>query len=67
MPLLAAIGVSSLVADVLEGALSVRLEALLTDFYIRQNTYFWGGQPAPQSTEDREAEITRTGVCGVWE
>ncbi|MEW5312393.1 MAG: hypothetical protein WDW38_004032 [Sanguina aurantia] len=60
VPLLAAIGVSSLVADVLEGALSVRLEALLTDFYVRQNTYFWGGQPAPQSTEDREAEITRT-------
>lgn len=42
VPLLAAIGVASLVSEYMEGLLSKQLEGLLTEIYLRQKTLFWG-------------------------
>lgn len=41
VPLLAAIGVSSLFTDVMEGAFSDRLEKILMTLYIKEKAMFW--------------------------
>uniref|UniRef100_A0A7S0RZ83 Chloride channel protein n=1 Tax=Chlamydomonas leiostraca TaxID=1034604 RepID=A0A7S0RZ83_9CHLO len=46
VPLLAAIGIASLITDYLEGAFSKRVEALLIEQYLREKALFWGAAAA---------------------
>mmetsp|Transcript_21002 Transcript_21002/g.58374 ORF Transcript_21002/g.58374 Transcript_21002/m.58374 type:complete len:766 (+) Transcript_21002:1061-3358(+) len=55
LPLLAAIGMSSLVTDYLEGVFSSRLEKYLVEMYLKEKALFWGAAAAEQLVAQQSA------------
>eukprot|EP00967_Tisochrysis_lutea_P059834 scaffold76290_cov17-Tisochrysis_lutea.AAC.2 len=64
LPLLAAIGMSSLVTDYLEGVFSSRLEKYLVEMYLKEKALFWGAAAAEQlvAQQSANAGASNTGM-----
>eukprot|EP00198_Chlamydomonas_reinhardtii_P000776 XP_001690111.1 predicted protein [Chlamydomonas reinhardtii] len=67
VPLLAAIGVSSLFTDYLEGIFSKRLEQALVELYLREKAFFWAAHlvPLPESAGGADGAKTVEDVLGT--
>ncbi|KAG2444864.1 hypothetical protein HXX76_001602 [Chlamydomonas incerta] len=67
VPLLAAIGVSSLFTDYLEGIFSKRLEKALVELYLREKAFFWAAHlvPLPDSAGGAGGVKTVEDVLGT--
>lgn len=61
VPLLAAIGMSSLVTDYLEGAFSKKVEAFLVEMYLREKAMFWGAAAAESLLASQTATSSASG------
>lgn len=59
VPLLAAVGVASLVSEYAEGVFSQQFEQALTNVYFRERILFWGAGSSSSS-----AEAQASAVCG---
>ncbi|KAG2448571.1 hypothetical protein HYH02_006462 [Chlamydomonas schloesseri] len=67
VPLLAAIGVSSLFTDYLEGIFSKRLEQELVQLYLREKAFFWAAHlvPLPEGAGGGDGVKTVEDVLGT--
>lgn len=64
MPLLAAVGVASLVSEYAEGIFSEKLETALANLYLKEKLLFWGAGTDSPSPSLAAAAATTAGAAG---
>jgi hypothetical protein len=63
VPLLAAVGVASLVSEYAEGIFSLQFEQALTNIYFRERILFWGADTSSPEAQEASACSTPDGTA----
>lgn len=63
VPLLAAVGVASLVSEYAEGIFSEKLETALAGLYLREKLLFWGSESTTAMAADATSAAAATGAA----